>query len=73
MACTKEHPEGDLSAAFRALPESQGKSGRHKCAACAYELGRQEGGVAEDRLRKRVQQLLAEVDQLKVALQKKGQ
>lgn len=56
MACNRDH-SGSLPASFNQLPESQGGVGRHKCAACAYELGRAEGAAAEERLRERVRTL----------------
>lgn len=70
MACSKEHPAGSLPATFNSLPQSQAKAGRHKCAACAYELGRAESGAAEERLRNRVQTLVEENDRLKAELKK---
>lgn len=51
------------------LPKSQAAEGRHKCALCAYELGRQQAGEAEPRLRERVRTLVAEVDGLKKTLE----
>jgi hypothetical protein len=62
--CSKSH-EGDLPPSFKNLPESQGGVWRHKCAACAYDLGRAEGQAAEDRLRERVRKLDAELKALK--------
>ncbi len=62
--CSKSH-DGELPSSFKDLPESQGGVGRHKCAACAFDLGRAEGQAAEERLRERVRKLDAEVKALK--------
>ena len=43
MKCTKEHRYDPW---FVALPESQAGAGRHKCAGCAYERGRQDALLA---------------------------
>jgi hypothetical protein len=51
------------------LPTSQAAEGRHRCALCAYELGRHQAGEAEQRLRERVRALVAEVDGLKKKLE----
>jgi len=59
--CSVDH-SGDLPASFNHLPESQGGAGRHKCAACAYELGRSEAAAAEERLREQVRKLRAQLD-----------
>lgn len=37
MACKKEHSK--IQKIMDTLPVDQGGVGRHKCAACAYELG----------------------------------
>ena len=37
MACSKDHSAIQLI--MNTLPTDQGGKGRHKCAACAYELG----------------------------------
>lgn len=63
--CSIEHGGGKLPAAFKDLPESQAGVGRHKCPACAYELGRSEATAAEERLRSRVRELEAEVARLR--------
>jgi hypothetical protein len=63
--CSKDH-SGDVPASLNSLPRSQAKShGRHKCAACAYELGRKDAGEAEARLRIRVKELSDENARLK--------
>jgi hypothetical protein len=62
--CATDH-SGKMPATFNALPESQGGVGRHKCAACAYELGRNEATATEERLRERVRKLEAELRDLK--------
>lgn len=61
--CNRDH-SGSLPTSFGRLPESQGGVGRHKCAACAYDLGRAEGAAAEQRLRERVRKLEAEARSL---------
>lgn len=62
--CSTDHTGGSLPASFGNLPESQGGVGRHKCAACAYELGRNEAAAAEERLRERLRELKARVKEL---------
>jgi hypothetical protein len=57
--CSGNH-SGDLPADFNNIPASQAARWRHKCAGCAYELGRRHAGVAEERLRERVRQLTSE-------------
>ncbi len=62
-SCNNSHytvPKKDIER----LPHSQPAEGRHKCALCAYELGRQQAGEAEQRLRERVRSLVVEVDAL---------
>lgn len=61
MACNVQH---ELPAEFARLPESQAGKGRHKCAGCAYDLGRQHASEAEERLRERVRALTARVKEL---------
>lgn len=41
MACIKNH--SDIQNIMANLPVDQGGRGRHKCAACAYEIGRELG------------------------------
>ncbi|MDY0201953.1 MAG: hypothetical protein RBR40_13305 [Tenuifilaceae bacterium] len=41
MACSKDHSE--IQTIMAGLPVDQGGKGRHKCAACAYELGYRDG------------------------------
>lgn len=63
-SCDKDHasvPKKDIEK----LPTSQAAEGRHRCALCAYELGRKHAAEAEERLRERVRGLVAEVDTLK--------
>jgi hypothetical protein len=61
--CEKDH-SGDLPSEFNDLPESQAAKWRHRCAACAYELGRRDVAGAEERLRKRVRELTMIVKEL---------
>jgi hypothetical protein len=37
MACKKDHSR--IQSIMANLPVDQGREGRHKCAACAYDLG----------------------------------
>ena len=46
MACNKNH--STIQDIMETLPEDQGGRGRHKCAACAYELGRVLGRNLEE-------------------------
>jgi len=41
MACKKNH--ADLQKIMENLPIDQGGNGRHKCAACAYTMGLNDG------------------------------
>lgn len=41
MACKKDH--SNIQSIMANLPVDQGGRGRHKCAACAYEIGRELG------------------------------
>jgi hypothetical protein len=64
--CDRDHTDVS-SAAMESVPESQGKRWRHRCAACAYELGLAHGARTEGRLRERVRELSAKVDALEAA------
>lgn len=70
MACIKDHSGNLPRAKIEALKDSQRDFWRHKCAGCAYEMGRADAGTAEENLRKRVQELQARVDQLEAQLKK---
>jgi hypothetical protein len=37
MICKKNHP--NIQTIMKKLPIDQGGKGRHKCSACAYEIG----------------------------------
>ena len=41
MLCNKDH--SSIQKIMQELPDDQGGIGRHKCAACAYEQGYQDG------------------------------
>lgn len=41
MACSKNH--STVQEIMNTLPTDQGGKGRHKCAACAYEIGLEAG------------------------------
>lgn len=56
MSCSKDHT-GEIPASIGKLHDSQAGFWRHKCAGCAYLLGRKEGEQAEERLRKRIREL----------------
>lgn len=40
--CGRKHPLAETNVSWGNLKDSQGKEWRHKCAACAYELGYQD-------------------------------
>ena len=63
--CDKDHVLDLPKATFDAVPASQAGVWRHKCAGCAYDLGRKTTGDVEARLRQRVRDLEAEVARLK--------
>ena len=46
MACNRDH--SNIQDVMANLPFDQGGRGRHKCAACAYELGRELGRQLEE-------------------------
>lgn len=56
MSCSKDHSGNIPKAKISALEDSQSNFWRHKCAGCAYEMGRADAAEAEDRLRTRVRQ-----------------
>lgn len=66
--CEKDHTDVPKKE-IEKLATSQADVGRHRCALCAYELGRQEATGAEGRLRERVRGLIAEVGELKRKLE----
>lgn len=72
MACTKDHSGNLPKAKIEALEDSQRDFWRHKCAGCAYEIGRADAGVAEANLRRRLHELQAEVDRLRTELKTTG-
>lgn len=65
--CDQKHEPGSVPKAFLDLPASQANFAgqRHRCAVRAYEFGRKESADSEERLRRRVQSLQAELDALK--------
>ncbi len=71
MACSIDHSGNLPKSKISALQDSQSNFWRHKCAGCAYEMGRRDASEAEDRLRARVRQLQEEVDELKAKLAKR--
>lgn len=48
MACSKNH--SGVQTIMNALPTDQGGKGRHKCAACAYELGYNAGIKLDEKI-----------------------
>jgi hypothetical protein len=70
MACTHDHSGNLPKAKIEALEDSQRDFWRHKCAGCAYEMGRADASTAEANLRRRVQELQARVEQLEAELKK---
>jgi hypothetical protein len=64
MACQIDHA-GEIPAAISKLEDSQAGFWRHKCSGCAYLMGRNDAAATEDRLRKRVKDLEAELVTLK--------
>jgi hypothetical protein len=64
MACTVDHSGQLPRPRIEALDDSQRDFWRHKCAGCAYEMGRADATKAEASLRERVRELKAEVDRL---------
>lgn len=70
MACNIEHSGNIPKGKIEALEDSQRGFWRHKCAGCAYEMGRADATAAEDRLRNRVRELEAKVRELEAQLAK---
>lgn len=48
MACNKNHTE--VQQIMDTLPTDQGGKGRHKCAACAYEMGFEAGYNLDEKI-----------------------
>jgi len=67
MPCTRDH-DSQLPRAIAALDDSEHGFWNHKCAGCAYEMGRGDAAVAEERLRARVRELEAIVHELESKL-----
>ena len=63
MACEKDHATS-VPRQIESLQESQKGFWRHRCAGCAYEMGRRDAEAADERLRERVRALTAERDAL---------
>lgn len=57
MACTRDHSGNLPKRRIEALQDSQRDFWRHKCAGCAYEMGRADAMTAENNLRQRVREL----------------
>ncbi len=65
MSCGKDHTGDIPEKAIRDLQDSQAGFWRHRCAGCAYEMGKRDAGEAAERLRARVRELTDEVARLK--------
>lgn len=55
--CSTDHAGGAVPKKLDDLPESQAGALRHKCVACAYEMGVKDGLASAERLRERVREL----------------
>jgi hypothetical protein len=53
MDCVKDHRSNRTTDAVTDLRESQKSYWRHKCAACAYEKGFEDGKAEAERVHKR--------------------
>jgi len=69
MACAKDH-SGEIPKAIEVLQDSQAGFWRHKCAGCAYEMGKRDGETAAGNLREQVRKLRDENDRLKAEVAK---
>lgn len=67
MPCTRDH-DADLPRAVGALDDSAHGFWNHKCAGCAYEMGRADAALAEERLRTQVRELEAKLVELEAQL-----
>ena len=72
MSCRIDH-SGEVPASIGRLEESQAGFWRHRCAGCAYLMGRHDAQQSEARLRGRVQDLEAQLETLKVRLEPSAQ
>jgi len=68
ITCTIDHSGEVPTKAIAKLPKSQGKEGRHRCAACAYLMGRKDAAKAESNLRDRLEDAKARIRQLEAQL-----
>lgn len=68
MNCSKDHSGSLPRARIEVLATSQRDFWRHKCAACAYEVGRADGARAEAALRQRVRTLESQLEALTAKL-----
>ncbi len=71
MACTKDH-DGEVPRTIEKLEDSQRGFWRHKCAGCAYVLGRNDAARTEENLREQVRKLRERVAELEAELARKG-
>lgn len=67
MPCTRDH-DVDLPRAVGALDDSDHGFWNHKCAGCAYQMGRADAALSEERLRTQVRELEAKVVELEAQL-----
>jgi hypothetical protein len=70
MACRIDH-SGDVPRAVEKLEDSQAGYWRHRCAGCAYLLGRKHADETEERLRNLIRDMQAKIDELKSKLGEK--
>jgi hypothetical protein len=66
MACNKEHDR--VQKIMEELPTDQGGKGRHKCAACAYEAGYEDGLQQKEKIN--LSQLLNSLEESQAAAQR---
>lgn len=64
VACNKDHSGNLPKGQIETLENSQRDFWRHKCAGCAYEMGRADAAQTEANLRQRVRELQAQLDAL---------
>ena len=65
MACEIDH-SGEIPKAIGNLEKSQAGFWRHRCAGCSYLMGRRDAATTEERLRERVRELMARVEELEL-------
>ena len=66
MSCQRDH--SSISHIMAALPDDQGGTGRHKCAACAYDAGFLQGRSLMERID--IGQVIDSLDESQAAAQR---